>query len=380
VRILAIRGQNLASLERAFEVALDAEPLASAGLFAITGNTGAGKSTLLDAMCAALFDRTPRLEGRSPFQVGRGGADQVGAFDVRALLRRGAGEGWAEVDFEGKDRRRYRARWEVHRARRKAEGKLQDQQLVLRRLDDGVVMGGTRGETLKAIENALGLSFEQFKRSSLLAQGEFAAFLRAESSARAALLERMTGTALYGALSMAAHRRAAELAAERRGRRGELDAAVVLDDERRAALARDADGAAARTAAARARVEALARASRWREQLDELTRAEIEAGARAEQAERAVVAAAGEARELATAEQAEPVRAAWQARARARLAAEHARRIAAEAEAGVAAAKEEAKRSSEQAMAARQARRRTSNVARRRWRRSSSGSPGWRRR
>ena len=135
MRILAIRGQNLASLEREFEVALDAEPLASAGLFAITGNTGAGKSTLLDAMCAALFDRTPRLEGRSPFKVGRGDDDlRVGAFDVRALLRRGAGEGWAEVDFEGKDRRRYRARWEVHRARKRAEGKLQDQQMLFTRL------------------------------------------------------------------------------------------------------------------------------------------------------------------------------------------------------------------------------------------------------
>ncbi|HVV87772.1 MAG TPA: AAA family ATPase, partial [Kofleriaceae bacterium] len=248
MRILAIRGQNLASLERSFEVALDEEPLASAGLFAITGNTGAGKSTLLDAMCAALFDRTPRLEGRSPFKVGRGEEDQrVGAFDVRALLRRGAGEGWAEVDFEGKDRRRYRARWEVHRARRRADGKLQDQQMLLRRVDDGVALGGTRGETLRAIESALGLSFEQFKRSALLAQGEFAAFLRAESSQRAALLERMTGTALYGALSIAAHRRGAELAAERRARRSEVDAAVVLDDERRAALEAEAAGAEGRT-------------------------------------------------------------------------------------------------------------------------------------
>ena len=61
MRILAIRGRNLASLSNGFEVDFTAEPLASAGLFAITGPTGAGKSTLLDALCLALYERTPRL-------------------------------------------------------------------------------------------------------------------------------------------------------------------------------------------------------------------------------------------------------------------------------------------------------------------------------
>ncbi|MCK0506128.1 AAA family ATPase [Aromatoleum anaerobium] len=61
MKILAIRGSNLASLAGAFEVDFQAEPLASTGLFAISGPTGAGKSTLLDALCLALFDDTPRL-------------------------------------------------------------------------------------------------------------------------------------------------------------------------------------------------------------------------------------------------------------------------------------------------------------------------------
>ena len=55
MKILAIRGNNLASLKGEFEVDFRAEPLASAGLFAITGPTGAGKSTLLDALSLALF-------------------------------------------------------------------------------------------------------------------------------------------------------------------------------------------------------------------------------------------------------------------------------------------------------------------------------------
>jgi exonuclease SbcC len=40
MKILAIRGKNLASLSSEFEVNFQNEPLASAGLFAITGPTG----------------------------------------------------------------------------------------------------------------------------------------------------------------------------------------------------------------------------------------------------------------------------------------------------------------------------------------------------
>lgn len=44
MRILSISGQNIASLAQPFSVDFTTEPLASAGLFAITGETGAGKS------------------------------------------------------------------------------------------------------------------------------------------------------------------------------------------------------------------------------------------------------------------------------------------------------------------------------------------------
>jgi len=310
VRILAIRGANLASLAGEFELDLAAEPLASAGLFAITGATGAGKSTLLDAMCAALFDRTPRLEGRSRFEVGRG-ERTVGAFDVRSLLRRTASEGFAEVDFEGRDRRPYRARWSVHRARRDPGGALRDQQMTLTRTDDGARLGGTRSETQRAIEQALGLTFDQFRRSALLAQGDFAAFLRADGSQRAALLERMTGTALYGELSKAAHQRGVKLATERRDWLTKLEAAAVLDPAARAVL--EADEATARHVFAGARVHEteLATAAAWRERVRGAGAAQVRgrgecAAAVAARAEAASVAAA-----LALADRVAPLREAW---------------------------------------------------------------------
>jgi exonuclease SbcC len=320
VRILAIRGSNLASLAQDFEIDLAGGELGAAGLFAITGPTGAGKSTLLDALCLALFDRTPRLGARSQVLIGRSDdvAMRLGAHDVRSLLRRGAAAGWAEVDFEGEGGRRFRARWSVRRARGKATGKLQDQTITLENLDTGERLGGTRTETLDAIQARLGLSFDQFRRSALLAQGDFAAFLRADTRDRADLLERMTGTEIYGALSLAAHRRCGEVEAGLRARRELAARIAVLGDEARAASVAEHAGADAARTTAQADAVAHEAAVTWAER-----RAELAADAERAQADvtdvaAAEAAAAGQRRLLARAQAAESVRGAWDERERAR--------------------------------------------------------------
>jgi exonuclease SbcC len=240
MRILAIRGQNLASLARSFEVDLVNGPLRNVGLFAITGPVGAGKSTLLDALCLALFDRTPRLSNRGGVPVGDGAADQkdwLRSNDPRTLLRRDAVEGWAEADFTGRDGNRYRARWAVRRARHKVDGRVQDQIMSLVDLDRDVVVAKDRKtEVLAAIELRLGLDFGQFCRSVLLAQGEFAAFLRASADERARLLENLTGADVYRKLSRAAHerRRAQEKRVETL--RAQFEAQELRDPGARAAL------------------------------------------------------------------------------------------------------------------------------------------------
>ena len=205
MKILAIRGKNIACLAAPFALSLDQEPIAGTGLFVITGATGSGKTSLLDTMCLALFDMVPRLRrGRSSFKIAdtRANAEQLSANDVKHLLRKGATEGYAEVDFKGVDGNCYRARWEVRRARNKLSGKIQDQVLSLSDLATGQALGDHRKtETLAAIRARLGLDFEQFCRSVLLAQGEFAAFLEAGVKQRSELLERMTGTEIYTRLS-----------------------------------------------------------------------------------------------------------------------------------------------------------------------------------
>lgn len=211
MKILAIRLKNLASLAGPFEIDFTAEPLASAGLFAITGPTGAGKSTLLDALCLALFGAVPRLSN-----IGRETKlpevdSDILTSDPRTLLRRGTGSGFAEVDFVGVDGRRYRARWEANRARDKANGKLQGSRQSLHDLDsDQLLSNQSKGEYKQLIEARLGLNFEQFTRAVMLAQSEFSAFLKADDKDRSELLEKLTNTAIYSQLGRRAYSKSKE--------------------------------------------------------------------------------------------------------------------------------------------------------------------------
>ncbi|MNK48595.1 Nuclease SbcCD subunit C [compost metagenome] len=210
MKILKISGKNLASLAGEFEVDFQQEPLASSGLFAISGPTGAGKSTLLDALCLALYDATPRLLK----VLGRGsalpdvGKETVNAQDTRTLLRRGTPDGYAQVDFVGNDGASYRARWSVRRSRTKAEGALQATAMSLHQLPALQPIGGTKTEVKEEIEKRIGLSFDQFTRAVLLAQNEFSTFLKTEDNERGELLETLTGSSIYTDISMRAFERA----------------------------------------------------------------------------------------------------------------------------------------------------------------------------
>ena len=203
MKILAIRGRNLASLEGDFEIDFTVEPLLSAGIFAISGPTGAGKSTLLDTMCLALFARTPRTDQAKENNVKLQDVsnEQLSQSDPRFLLRRGTSSGFAEVDFMALNGHRYRTRWSVARARGKENGRLQNPRLALYNLDKEEEEQGTRSDLQARIIDLIGLTFEQFTRSVLLAQNDFSTFLKAEQGEKASLLEKLTGTELYSAIS-----------------------------------------------------------------------------------------------------------------------------------------------------------------------------------
>ena len=198
MRILAIRGENLASLYGPFELPLDRGPIAGVGIFSIASATGSGKSTLLDALCLALYGKTPRLRdhaGGKKVLVGWSEESELlDTNDARALVSRGAVSALAQVDYEGVDRRRYRASWRVHRARRRPEGALQAQAMTLEDLDSREVLAEKVSQAVAENERAVGFTFDEFKRAVVLPQFEFTNFLRADADVRASILEHVRST------------------------------------------------------------------------------------------------------------------------------------------------------------------------------------------
>jgi exonuclease SbcC len=188
MRILRLHLQNVHALRNQWTLQFDAEPLQSAGLFAITGPTGGGKSSLLDAMIVALYGRVPRYGSSTP----------------NDLMTRHTGETLVELDF-AVEQGRYRARWNLRRARGKAEGRLQPPRHELQNLDQGTTLDLRNSEVPRKVEELTGLNLEQFQRSVILPQGEFAAFLRASERERGELLEELTGLHIYSELGQFAY-------------------------------------------------------------------------------------------------------------------------------------------------------------------------------
>ncbi|MCS0806826.1 AAA family ATPase [Massilia agilis] len=311
MRILRIGGRNLASLAGDFCVDFEAEPLASSGLFAISGPTGAGKSTLLDALCLALYGTTPRLpkSARGASALPDVNGEPVSTVDPRNLLRRGAGEGYAEVDFVGNDGLRYRARWSVRRSRNKPGGPLQAAAMTLHRLPELAPVGGTKSEVASEIVQRIGLSFEQFTRAVLLAQNEFSAFLRTDENERGELLETLTGSAVYSDISRRAFERCKREQEALRVLSQQLSRQVPLSAEARATLDADRAQAELELQAVDARRALLEQQKRWHDELAKLTRNEAAAQDALAEARARVDAAAQRRRHLATLEALQPARA-----------------------------------------------------------------------
>ena len=192
MRILQVRFKNLNSLVGEWEIDLTHPAFASDGIFAITGPTGAGKTTILDAICLALYGRTPRLN-----KVTKSGNE---------IMSRQTGECFAEVTFETQTGR-FRCHWSQHRARKKSDGEFQAPKHEIANADSGEIFESKIRGVADQIESATGMDFDRFTRSMLLAQGGFDTFLKAEADKRAPILEQITGTEIYSQVSIRVHER-----------------------------------------------------------------------------------------------------------------------------------------------------------------------------
>ncbi|MBR4118640.1 MAG: AAA family ATPase [Bacteroidales bacterium] len=197
MKIQKLTIHNIASVEDAV-IDFESQPLADSDIFLITGKTGSGKSTILDAICLALYADTPRLTnckmGGKVEDAGK--SDSLTLKDPRQLLRRNEAEAYVTLTFIGKNEISYEATWSVRRANNKVSGKLQSKSWILKNITRGITLTKD-AEIQDEIKSAIGLDFNQFCRTTLLAQGEFTRFLNSNNNEKAEILEKITGVDIY---------------------------------------------------------------------------------------------------------------------------------------------------------------------------------------
>ena len=192
---------NLTSIEEA-TIDFRQEPLSGESIFLICGETGSGKTTILDAICLALYNDTPRMyqsaneNYRDIHHTFSKSKDSVAINDKRQLMRRNTGEAWVELDFIGTNEIPYTARWYVSCARKKANTTIQSVKWTWENRKTQTAYT-QRGEIMTEQVAAIGLSFEQFCRTTLLAQGDFTKFLQSQAKEKSDILEKLTGTEIY---------------------------------------------------------------------------------------------------------------------------------------------------------------------------------------
>ena len=188
MKILQLRFKNLNSLAGEWTIDFTTPEFTSDGIFAISGPTGAGKSTIMDAICLALYGKTPRLK--------------VISQNSNEIMSRHTGECFSEVLFETQ-KGQFRCHWSQTRAGKKSTGRLQvTKHEIADHLTGKVIEFGMRS-VATAVENRTGMDFGRFTQSMMLAQGGFAAFLQADpEKERAPILEQITGTEIYSEISI----------------------------------------------------------------------------------------------------------------------------------------------------------------------------------
>ena len=210
MKFIKLEIKNIASIGEA-TIAFDSAPLATEPLFLICGATGSGKSTILDAICLALYATAPRLEGygNESYEDKRlnlaGGDENVRISNPCQLVRRNTGEAYARLTFIGNDSKSYIATWHATRGtKKKLDVKLKAESMLYC-ADSDTTINKRVAEEISRPE-IVGLKFEEFCRTTLLAQGAFTRFLNSKSSEKSDILEKLTGTEIYSAISRQIYR------------------------------------------------------------------------------------------------------------------------------------------------------------------------------
>lgn len=200
MKFLQLEILNLASLDKQGGEVINFEEgaLGESTIFSIVGPTGSGKSTLLDAICLALYNRAPRYprkKGDKNQNIEIFGAtdasenNRLAPTDSRNILTRGKKEGYSKLTFLANNGSIYRAEWHVRFQRVRYENAKTALYKITRNGEEMTEETADWNE----LPNIIGLDYDQFLRTVLIAQGSFANFLTAKENERYELLEKLIG-------------------------------------------------------------------------------------------------------------------------------------------------------------------------------------------
>ena len=219
MQILKLSFENINSLKGAWTIDFQAPDFRS-GIFAIVGPTGSGKTTILDAICLALYGHTPRI----------GSITQ----NANEVMNRDCDSCRSSLEFQILSGR-YRATWSQKKQKNfDKTGKYGQVVSTMEKFEDGCWIPITDGSKVTSkkqeVQKIIGLSFDQFKRSVMLSQGDFAAFLKSKPNEKAQTLEQITGTQIYSLLSTKVYDLAEEQKKLFEDKQREVELSPVLDD------------------------------------------------------------------------------------------------------------------------------------------------------
>ncbi|MFV8226574.1 AAA family ATPase [Christiangramia aquimixticola] len=193
MKILKIEFENINSLKGSHEIDFTRDPFTTNSLFAITGPTGSGKSSILDVISLALFGKIPRIPGSR--MISKSDIEKLGT-----ILTRNQKQAVARVTYQC-NQGVFSSQWSISTNR---NNKLRDYEMELKDHQENALIDLKKSDVPGRNEELIGLNYDQFIKAVLLAQGEFAQFLKAKKEDRGELLEKITGTGIYRQLGIKA--------------------------------------------------------------------------------------------------------------------------------------------------------------------------------
>lgn len=236
MKFIKLEIKNIASIGEA-TIDFSTAPLAAEPLFLINGETGSGKSTILDAICLALYNTAPRLEGYGledyedkGFNLDSGGKVNIG--NPCQLVRRNTQEAFARLTFIGNDNKHYTATWHARRGVR--NDKLKAVSILFCQETGIKIEARKKFDEQIAKPEIVGLKFDEFCRTTMLAQGAFTKFLNSKGSEKSDILEKLTGTEIYSKVSIHIHETHRQKNSIYEEKRRSIEAYKLLSTEERA--------------------------------------------------------------------------------------------------------------------------------------------------